>query len=163
MFELLIVLVLLSVVLAFVAGILWYKVWLKTKQDKVTEQLQRANSAEQEQKRLDYLNESINVIAAAVLDEQCPLTEGCIRIAVLMDNLSLDCEAKHHYSVLFEIYNATRHIPTHSQWKSLDRAEQRRYQQEMFALEKQHHTEVMELMESIKQNPFGKGVGATLH
>jgi hypothetical protein len=151
------------VALAAVAAWLWIKVWrLNQQQAKVQELLQQRQS-ETEQNRIDYIYESLNVIASAVLDKQCSVTEGCIRMAVLLDNLPLDCDTKHRFSVLFEVYNATRHIPTHSSWKALDRKSQRRFEQEMMSLEQQHDDAVMELMAHVKRNPFGKGVGASIN
>lgn len=150
-------------ILAGVAGWLWLKVWRNQKQAAGLQQQRELQEAETEQNRIDYIHESLNVIATAVLEGQCPVTEGCIRMAVLLDNLPLDCDTKHRFSVVFEVYNATRHIPTHSSWQSLDRKAQRRFQQEMFALEREHDESIMALMSYVKGNPFGKGVGASIN
>lgn len=163
MIWLLLGLIALAGLLAVVAAQMWRKVWRQSKQRQqaTADALERQSTTEQN--RLDYVHESLNVIASAVLDDQCPMTEGCIRMAVLLDNLSLDCETKHRFSLIFEIYNATRHIPTHSSWQALDRKTQRRFQQEMFALERKHQSDIKALMAHIRSNPFGKGVGAALH
>ncbi len=150
-------------VLALVAGWMWLCVWRQAGERRRQEQSRQLQEAETEQKRLDYIYESLNVIAKSVLDGQCPMTEGCIRMAVLMDNLPLDCDTKHKFSALFEIYNATRHIPTHSRWKALDRKTQRRYQQEMLRLEKQYESAVISLMAFVKDNPFGYGQGISVN
>lgn len=151
------------VVLSIVAAWLWIKVWRLNKQQLEMKAHIANREAETEQNRLDYIFESLNVIAGAVLENQCPVTEGCIRMAVLLDNLPLDCDTKHRFSLIFEIYNATRHIPTHSGWKSLDRKTRQRYKQEMFNLEQKHTDEVMNLMAHVKHNPFGKGVGLSIN
>lgn len=149
--------------LAGVALYLWLKVWRMQKLQKAMEVQLESQKAETEQKRIDYIHESLNVIAKAVLDGQCPVTEGCIRMAVLLDNISLDCDSKHRFSVIFEIHNATRHIPTHDQWKALGRQDQRKFQQEMLTIEKQHLQTVQDLMTHVRDNPFGHGVGASIH
>ncbi len=100
-------------VLAGVAAWLWYKVWRNTQQEQQMQGQLQQQQAQTEQNRIDYIHESLNVIACAVLDKQCPVTEGCIRMAVLLDNLPLDCDTKHRYSVVFEVYDATRHIAPH--------------------------------------------------
>ncbi|MGB3621493.1 DUF2489 domain-containing protein [Ketobacter sp. MCCC 1A13808] len=151
------------VILATVAGWLWIKVWRLNQQQQGIQAQLAEQQAETEQNRLDYICESLNVIANAVLENQCPVTEGCIRMAVLLDNLPLDCDTKHRFSLIFEIYNATRHIPTHSGWKSLDRQSRQRYKQEMFGLEQKHNDGVMRLMTHVKHNPFGKGVGMSIN
>ena len=150
-------------VLAGVAAWLWYKVWRNTQQAQQMQGQLQQQQAQTEQNRIDYIHESLNVIACAVLDKQCPVTEGCIRMAVLLDNLPLDCDTKHRFSVVFEVYNATRHIPTHSSWKALGRKQQRKFEQEMLALEREHDTAVMELMAYVKGNPFSRGVGASIN
>ena len=149
--------------LAGAAAWLWWQVWRQADvrvQKALQQQEQQARS---EIARLDYIYESLNVIARAVLDGQCPITEGCIRMAVLMDNLSLDCNSKHRFSVLFDVYNATRHIPTHSRWQALGRKEKRQYQQQMLTLEKQHQSTVMDIMTFIRDNPFGTVQKVTLN
>jgi len=163
MMWLFVALSLVVLVLAIVAGSLWWKVWRINRQQQQMPQDLEGQRAQTEQNRLDYIHESLNVIAAAVLDNQCPITEGCIRMAVLLDNLPLDCDTKHRFSVVFEVYNATRHIPTHSNWKALERKQQRKHEQEMWTLEQQHNDAVMELMSYVKVNPFGKGVGASIN
>jgi len=150
-------------VLAGVAAWLWYKVWRNTQQAQQMQGQLQQQQAQTEQNRIDYIHESLNVIACAVLDKQCPVTEGCIRMAVLLDNLPLDCDTKHRFSVVFEVYNATRHIPTHSSWKALGRKQQRKFEQEMLALEREHDAAVMELMAYVKGNPFSRGVGASIN
>lgn len=163
MFWLFISLGLVVLALAVAAGYLWVKVWRLEKQQKLQQQEYEKQKVEAEQKRLDYIHESLNVIARAVLDGQCPVTEGCIRMAVLLDNLPLDCDSKHRFSVIFEVYNVTRHIPTHDNWKSLSRKEQRRFEQEMFALEKQHLDAVQEAMAYVRDHPFGSEPRSSLH
>ena len=152
--SLLALLAIASLVLGWFALGLWRKVWQQRKQQE-QQQLELAQTrANNEQKRLSHIHESINVIASAVLDDQCPLTEGCIRLAVLLDNLPLNCSNKHEYSVLFEVYQATRHIPTHDQWKALTRKQRKQYEREMTELETQHEQRIKTVMAAIKAEPF---------
>lgn len=149
--------------LAAVAAWLWWKVW---RQRQAQQQMQldlEQRRAHNEQNRIDYIHESLNVIAMAVVDQQCPMVEGCIRMAVLLDNLPLDCDTKHRFSPVFEVYNGTRHIPTHESWKALDSKQRRRYKQQMWSLEKEHSDAIMGLMAEVKATPFGKGVGASIN
>lgn len=145
--------------LAAITARLWWQVGQQNR--KIREQADQ--KAQKELDRIDYIYESLNVIARAVLDDQCPVTEGCIRMAVLMDNLSLDCDTKHRFSPIFTIYNATRHIPTHSSWKALERKQQRTFEREMRALEREHEQTVRELMAFVKDNPFGQKLGNSVN
>ena len=154
---------LIVLVLVAVTARLWWKVDQQNKAQRRLQDEQQQRQAKVEQDRIQYIYESINVISRAVLDDQCPVIEGCIRMAVLMDNLSLDCDTKHRFSPLFTIYNATRHIPTHSNWKSLERRQQQSFKQEMFALEREHGEVVKELMAYVRDNPFGVRLGNSVN
>ena len=62
------------VVLAAVAAGLWWKVWRINRQQQQMRQELEQQRARHEQNRLDHIHESLNVIASAVLDSQCPIT-----------------------------------------------------------------------------------------
>ncbi len=149
--------------LAAVTARLWWKVDQQNKTQQRQQEAQQQRQAKVEQDRIQYIYESLNVISRAVLDDQCPVIEGCIRIAVLMDNLSLDCDTKHRFSPIFTIYNATRHIPTHGNWKALERRQQQAFKQEMFALEREHAEAVKALMAHVRENPFGIALGNSMN
>lgn len=139
------------VVLSVVAWRLWQKVW---KTEAELEQ-KRKEAQENEIKRLDHIHESVNVIASALIDDQVRVAEACIRMAVLLSNLPLSCDSKHRFNPIFEVYNRTQHIPTHSKWNELDKKERRKFEQELFAIEKEFTDQVMEAAKHIKENPFG--------
>ena len=90
--------------LAFYAGSLLFK--LKAQQqlkDKTTEQ------------RIIKISESIQTIALAIEQQQCNLSEGCIRLFHLLEALPvLD---KPNYSELYPnlhaLYNEVKDLPTH--------------------------------------------------
>lgn len=151
------------VVLAAVTARLWWKVAHQQAEQKRNIEAREQHHAKMEQGRIDYIYESLNVIARAVLDNQCPITEGCIRMAVLLDNLSLDCDTRNRFSSVFKIYNATRHIPTHGNWKALERKQQRSFEREMMALEQEHQDDILSLMAFVKSNPFGTHLGNSVN
>lgn len=138
-------------VLAVIAWRLWQKVWDNEKRIKAHEQQVQAS----EQKRLDYIHESLNVIAAAVLDDQVRVAEAGIRMAVLLDNLPLSCDSKHRFKPLFDIHDRSRHIPTHSKWEALEKKERRRFEKELVSIEREFEAQVKDIASHIKQNPFG--------
>lgn len=143
--------VVIVVVLAVVAWRMWQKVWDQEAKIKAHQEQVQQN----EQKRLDHIHDSLNVIAAALLDDQVRIAEAGIRMAVLLSNLPLSCDSKHRFAPLFEIYNRTQHIPTHDKWKSLEKKQKRAFEKELTALEKEFETQVKEIASYIKENPFG--------
>ena len=143
---------LIVVALAVVALRLWRQVWQREEEIKEYQKQVLVN----EQKRTDHIHESLNVIANALLDDQVRVAEASIRMAVLMSNLPLSCDSKHRFAPVFEVYNLTQHIPTHSKWKSLDRAQQRKFEKELQSIEKEYADRIHDIAKYIKANPFGE-------
>lgn len=76
-------------------------------------------------KRLNYLHESIATISLAMQQGQCELSEGCIRLVVLLDNLpnaEKEGFAK-RFPKIHEMYERIKHMPTHDARKQLSRKE----------------------------------------
>lgn len=65
--------------------------------------------------------ESIKIIAQCMLDEQMELSEGCIRIKVLLDHVAPEFHDDPYFKVFAQIYDATRHMPTHEARKEADK------------------------------------------
>lgn len=107
----------------------------------------------QEQRR--YLIDSIRIIASAVLhDEKMTMTEGCIRIKVMLDNLAPHLHQHERFAVIERIYQATEHIPFLEDWKALSRDEKRDYQKEMSRLEQEHGEQVRAAMTELQSYPL---------
>lgn len=146
--------VLIVVVLGAVAWKMWRRVFLEEQNRKDANVAEEQAKALAAQEKLDYIFESLNVIASSIVNDQVRIAEGCIRMAVLMDSLPLSCESKHYFSPVFEVYNQTRHIPTHQQWKALDRKQQKKFEQELFAIEGKLNSQVRDIMASVAEKPF---------
>lgn len=138
--------------LIVVAWQLWRKVW----QQEAALQAQRDAALQTEVDKIKHVHESLNVMAQCVLDGQVRIAEAGIRMAVLLDQLPLSCDLKHRCVPVFEVYQQTRHIPTHSAWNALEKRERRAYEKELANIEAQHEQAVRELSAWITQNPFGK-------
>ncbi|CUS47771.1 MAG: protein of unknown function DUF2489 [Idiomarinaceae bacterium HL-53] len=117
---------------------------------------QRKENQVGENKRLAYIHESILTIAKAMQQEQCPLSEGCIRIAVLLDNLP---DAKHakfeqRFPKIHEMYEKIKHMPTHDARKQFPKDEIRKLDKEREALEieleKDIQTDVVAVLSWVK-------------
>lgn len=107
----------------------------------------------QEQRR--YLIDSIRIIASAVLhDEKMTMTEGCIRVKVMLDNLAPHLHQHERFAVIERVYQATQHIPFLEDWKALSRSEKHEYQKEMEQLEKEHGEQVRAAMTELQSYPL---------
>ena len=66
-------------------------------------------------KRNENLHESIVTIAKAMDQGQCPLSEGALRLVVLLDLRveSLEANYASRYPALHDMYERIKHMPTH--------------------------------------------------
>lgn len=94
--------------LSGVAIHLWRKVWAAERRQREGAQQQLNHDA-----RMEHIHDSLQLLANSVLNDQVRIAEAGIRMAILLDNLNLNCEEKHRLSPITEVYNRTRHIPTH--------------------------------------------------
>ncbi|RUO47984.1 DUF2489 domain-containing protein [Pseudidiomarina donghaiensis] len=83
-------------------------------------------------KRNENLHESIVTIAKAMDQGQCPLSEGALRLVVLLDLRVESNEAKYatRYPALHDMYERIKHMPTHEARKQYPKQEIRKMDSE---------------------------------
>ncbi|ARU89428.1 DUF2489 domain-containing protein [Pseudomonas sp. M30-35] len=123
----------LVIALGFYALSLWRKVWSRQSQ-------QRSAAIEQQQR----LGEDLKILASSLLDGQLPLIEGVIRIKVLLDNFDIRLSQNVRCQVFHQLYEATAHVPTHADWKALDKTSRRQHEKNFNELELQHKAQARE-------------------
>lgn len=120
--------VLIVAVLAFIAGRLMSRLRAQNEQrDKAIE------------KRNERLHESIVTIAKSMDQGQCPLSEGALRLVVLLD-LRVEPgkpDYAQRYTGLHTMYERIKHMPTHEARKEYPKAEIRKYDDEREGYEKE--------------------------
>jgi len=85
--------------------------------------------------RREHYRDSVRVICSAIVEEQVSLTEGAIRISMLVSQLELTEKEKVDFQVFFQLTQATSHIPILEEWKNLSKKEKLRFDQEREKLE----------------------------
>ena len=100
MLHLILFFVLLSVVLVLV--VVAWRLWRKVLERKKGLEQENTERLKNILERTGYIHESLNVIALSLLEGQVRVAEAGIRMAVLLSNLSLDCEEKNRFSAVFE-------------------------------------------------------------
>ncbi|TVQ66927.1 MAG: DUF2489 domain-containing protein [Oceanospirillales bacterium] len=153
-YSLIIIFVILSIGLAFLIWKLFTQQQLKKRQQALSV-IAHANAA-QEQK--NYLVDSIRIISRSMVDGQCPLTEGCIRLKVLIDNYSPQLHQQSELQVIELMYTKTTHIPTLDAWKSLPSKDKLIYQKEIDSLEQEHAEVIRIAARFLKEYPFEQRV-----
>ncbi|WP_333608700.1 DUF2489 domain-containing protein [Arsukibacterium sp.] len=105
--------------LAFYAGRLLWQLQLQRQQQQQQQQKQQL----QQQEKRDYLQQSILLISKAMQQDQCELSEGALRLWVLLDHWpdanKPDAEAS--YPGLFKMYQVVKDMPTHKARKAQDK------------------------------------------
>lgn len=102
--------------LAFYAGKLF---WQLQQQRQQNQQQQQQLTAE----RKKYLTDSIVLICKAMLEHQCELSEGTLRLWVLLDHLVPERipEPNTTYTGLYQMYMVVKDMPTHESRNKQDK------------------------------------------
>jgi len=144
----------LGIVAGFIVilGLCWY-IWATSRELKVhrADQDQLLSDKKKQDK---YLIDSLKVLATTILDDQVELSEGCIRIKVLLDHLDSNLHEHKSFKIFEEMYLATEHMPTHDARKNTDKHFTDKLDQQRFALEQKHREAIKSaakaLMEYLK-------------
>ncbi|MGK0372510.1 MAG: hypothetical protein ACJAW1_002766 [Glaciecola sp.] len=109
-------LVALSIVagLAFYAGSLLFKL-------RIQQQLRNQKT----QQRIDNISQSIQTIAKALEQQQCNLSEGCIRLFHLLEALPIKNKPdfSQQFTGLYSLYSQVKDLPTHEARKLQNKKE----------------------------------------
>lgn len=125
---------------------------MRSKKQAVQQQQRQHEQIALDNKR--YLIDSIRVIARSILDKQCPMIEGCIRLKVLIDNYAPQLHQQDEVQIIELIYAKTAHIPTLKGWKALSKVEKQAFQSEMDSLEQGHASQILSAAQYLKEFPF---------
>lgn len=134
------VLILVTLGTAIILGLAGYAWHLWSKLRVFKEEQNEANRAAEEkikefQKELIH---DVRFIARAVLEEQCEITEGVIRIHFLISKLDPEVWLNESLSTTRQFYAATLDMPILDAYKALSKQEQFTLDNERFRLEKEH-------------------------
>lgn len=116
--------------MAAYAARLWLKIYQKNRQIKQAQAV-----------RFERIFESVEIIAKAMLSEQCDLSEGVLRLKPLMDVLG---KPLNRFSAMWALFETVQDMPILEARKQLKRNERMKFDLEREAKE-------VELAEKIKQ------------
>uniref|UniRef100_A0A486XVP4 Periplasmic/membrane protein associated with DUF414 n=1 Tax=Rheinheimera sp. BAL341 TaxID=1708203 RepID=A0A486XVP4_9GAMM len=89
-------------------------------------QLQQQSQVKQKQlaDKRQYLRDSITLICKAMLQQQCELSEGALRVWVLLDHLAPEHKPDPitSYPGLYQMYQVVKDMPTHQARKAQSKA-----------------------------------------
>ena len=147
---LLLVAIVVVVVLTVVAG---YYLWqLRLLNNKRAEQQRALEQAGREQR--ERVNKSIQIIAQAITEDQMTLTEGAIRVRVLLDGLGVNEDVQEEFAAFYQLAKATEHIPILEGWKQLSTKKKLAFDSERERLESDYRDFVLDAAARIQGQVF---------
>ena len=139
--------VLLLVAVCIIVGMIGYATYLLLALQKQKKALQQAR-----RNRINRIKESIEIIAKAMLNGDCNLSEGVLRLKMLLEPVGMSI--KSHVTML-QLYEVVETMPTHEARKALKKNERMRLdlQRESAeaALEKNIKLELHQLLADIEK------------
>ncbi len=112
-------LIVLAVAIVLVLAVVAVRLQMKVREQQRLQQQQRALLKEQAEAQRLRVNKSIQVLAQGISEDQLTITEGAIRIRVLLDSLGADEAVQQEFSAFYQLAKATEHIPILEAWKTL--------------------------------------------
>lgn len=101
-----------------------------------------------------HLVESVRVLVRCMLEEQMELSEGCIRIKVLLDTLAPGLLEDTRFQIFQYMYERTEHMPTHEARQQTDKRFIRRLDLQRFKLEREHREAIHQAARELLQLRF---------
>jgi hypothetical protein len=110
----------------------------------VNEQKQKKDKLRQD--RVTNIMQSVHVIALAIEQQQCDLSEGVIRLTNLLDALPLSPQPKFAelYPAIYGLYYKISHFATHEARASLTKKERRQQDKDRMAIEADFETSIID-------------------
>ncbi len=130
-----------------------YAIWLGISLLRQRQKLQqglRHGEQQQAQHAVD-LRTSIDIIAQEFLHNDLNVSETCIRLKVLIDNLQLPAEQRAQFSLLDEFYSPLSQLATHQQRLDLPKSERQKQDELRAQLEQQYLHPMRELVAKLPQ------------
>jgi len=146
-------LILAAVVIAILTGVAVYYL----KKAKAAEAKQKQEQQEWQEKvkaQRIRVNKSIQIIAQSMFGDELTMTEGAIRIRVLLDGLQVEEPIKEEFSAFYQFSDAVDHIPILEEWKKLSTKKKMGFDNERAKLEKTHNEFVMDAAKRILGRDF---------
>lgn len=138
-----ILLIIATVVVLVLVSIAIYYHWRLHQQRKQIVQ-KRQELVQERAAQKQRVLKSIEIICRALVSDQVTITEGCIRVSVLLRALDLSEQQLIVYSVFFDLESATAHIPILDDWRKLSRAQQNLFDNERESIEEKYRDFVVD-------------------
>ncbi len=126
--------ILAALIISVLAG---YAIYLQCKLRALDVSQQRAAGLRQQDAvaRSERAHKSIEILARATVADELTVTEACMRIDYLMQQLHESHRFSLHRQVFTQVAEAAAHIPILDRWQALSAADKKRYTLERLRIE----------------------------
>lgn len=94
---------------------------------------------------------SVKIIVRAMKEEQCDYSEGCWRLAVLLDSLKLSSELSQQFPSVFALYNEIKHLSILENRKQLAKKERMKEDYQRMTIEAKLRSEIVAELDLLQQ------------
>lgn len=140
------------ILIALSATAAYYLLKLRKVKQQQNKQIQENQAAWQAHQ--DELASDLRFIANAMLQGQCEITEGCMRIKVLMDRLDDQLQYQDEFKTIQKHFAQTAHMPTHKAYQALSKQEQFKLDKQRFTLEEANKAQVLVEVKTLSEYKF---------
>jgi hypothetical protein len=100
--------------------------------------------------------QSIQVLAQAMIENQMELSEGCIRIRVLLDYIHPQLIEQAPFDIFDIMYRGTEHMPTHDERQKTDKHFVNKMDIQRYKLEREHQNQILAASKALRAFDFSK-------
>ncbi len=144
-----------TIIFASGALILWLLWFIHRQQQTLSRhRRQEKEQFDRYQAHRDRAIESIQVLARAMLAGQVELSEGCIRVKVLLDSVAPELHDDERFSIFNHLYSQTQHMPTHQARKEVDKRFLFKLDKQRWQLENDHKVEILTASKALLEHHF---------
>lgn len=140
------------ILIGLAATAIYYVLKLRRVQKEQAAQIKKNKEAWQ--KHRDELASDLRFIANAMIQGQCEITEGCLRLKVLMDRLDDELQHKPEFKTIQRHFSQTISMPTHEAYKALSKQAQFKLDKQRYTLEAQNKEQVLAEVEVLATYKF---------
>ncbi|MCI2282112.1 DUF2489 domain-containing protein [Colwellia sp. MSW7] len=94
---------------------------------------------------------SVKIIVRAMKEEQCDYSEGCWRLAVLLDSLKLSSELAQQFPAIFALYNEIKHLSILESRKQLAKKQRMKEDYQRMTVEAKLRNEIVIELDLLQQ------------
>ena len=103
-------------------------------------------------KKEKYILESLDIICKAILQEQCEIAEGSIRVRMLLENSKMLDSNKREYALFFNMYEELKDFKTNEKRNELSKQERMNEDIKRFRIEEKYQVSFLSTIKVLHED-----------